>query len=875
MSAIEDIIKWAQGLPNWQADAVRRLLEQGELTNEDRDEIHQMVKVEAGIESECVNPVAPKLGAFSGTGTALQPIALQRISEIQHVNAVENGSTIPFGHEGITVIYGENGSGKSSYGRILKRACRARDTKEAILPNVFDNDEEGPATATIRISEGATKDIDLPWADGTDSDGRLTTVTFFDSKCARIIVDENNEAVYIPYGCEVFDSLVSLVKYVRSRLQVDQPTPTEPASASIVENTKSDIFLKNLNRNTKPDEIEDATKWEDSDEKALGALVSRIAQSGTANLLKEAQRLDTTATRTGHLSAAIKSAMTGLSNDVVNSINTHLDAIVAAEKAVTLAAEASLQNEPLPTGTSNEWKLLYKAAEEYSVKVAYPGNEFPSIDAGNLCVLCQQGLSSEARDRLQRFRAFMEDKSEQNLKSAKTNLEKATRNVGDINIPKAENFENVLSELGNEEKEMVESALNHLQEEQNRLKSVQSGAEKVAPTTPIPDIGDILTNLKSQLEKKSEQTKKDADPETLKVLEKEKDQLLSRKALCVLKPVIQEYVNQRQLEYKYDQSIRGLGTRSISEKSKEIISAGLSPQMQGDLAEELKRLNADHLPLAVNITGREGGARHQLKLNAARSAKPSDILSEGELSVVAVAGFMAELGGAPIKSPIVFDDPVSSLDHQYSRQIAQRLVDEAKERQVIVFTHNIAFLVEIEKRCAGLPLTVRTVKRVGATPGKCIEELPWEAMPVKSRLVFLDNALNDIADLHGEDDAKYNKEAAYIYDLLRESWEAFIEQDILNSTVRRHDTDVQTQRLMRVEIQDDDCARIDTGMSKCSEWMAGHDKSQALSVNRPAPKEIREDIQSLREFSKEMKGRHEDVRKRRKAILEPQSPALG
>ena len=144
MSAIEDIIKWAKDLPDWQADAVRRLLEQGELTNDDRDELYQMVKVAAGIQAECIKPVPPKIGAFSGTGATRQPITLQRISEIRHVNAVENDSTIPFGHQGITVIYGENGSGKSSYARVLKRACRARDTKESILPNIFDSDEEGP-----------------------------------------------------------------------------------------------------------------------------------------------------------------------------------------------------------------------------------------------------------------------------------------------------------------------------------------------------------------------------------------------------------------------------------------------------------------------------------------------------------------------------------------------------------------------------------------------------------------------------------------------------------------------------------------------------------------------------------------------------------
>ena len=875
MSAIEQIIKWAQTLPDWQGDAVRRLLEQGELTNSDRDELYAMVKVEAGIQSECVEPAPPKIGKFSGTGTTLNPISLQRISEIQHVNAVENGSTIPFGHSGITVIYGENGCGKSSYARILKRACRARDTKESILPNIFDSKEKGPATASIKIIHGATKGIEIPWQDGDPSDDRLTSITFFDAKCARVIVDDNNEATYVPYGCEAFDGLVTLIKNIRSRLQSDKPSMAAPASADIVAGTDSDTFLLNLNRNTKTEDIDSATEWTAKDEKDLTELTATIAQSGTDALIKKAARLEATAKRATELSTSVATVISGISSTAITEINAQLSSIRSARKAAEIAAKDSLQDEPLSAGTTNEWKLLYEAARDYSVKVAYTDSAFPATDQGDLCVLCQQPLDDDARARLQRFKKFMEDKSEQTLQTELAKLVKQVENIGDLVVPKATDFENVLQELGQSERESVEDLLEILQKEQERLSKTDAVVSEVANGPAIESPKTLLSDLSDKLTKAAEKAKTDADPKTLATLVADKDLRVSRRALSRIEKDVRSYVENSALEYKYEQAIRGLSTRSVSEKSKEIISAALSPQLQGDLGNELKTLNADHLPLAVNITGREGGARHQITLDAAKKAKPSDILSEGELGVVAVAGFMAELGGAPSKSPIVLDDPVSSLDHRYSRHIAQRLVDEAEHRQVVVFTHNIAFLVEIEKRCAGVPLTVQTVRRFGTTPGKCMEGLPWEAMLVKDRLTHLDSLINDAAKHHGADDTQYNREAAYVYDLLRETWEAFIEQDILNATVRRHDTDVQTQRLMRVEIKDEDCKTIDEGVSKCSEWMAGHDKSKALSVNRPSPNEIRKDVQTLRAFSKQMKGRHEEVRKRRKAILEPQSTELG
>ena len=834
-----------------------------------------MVKVAAGIQAECIEPVLPKIGAFSGTGATFQPITLQRISEIQHVNAVENDSTIPFGHQGITVIYGENGSGKSSYARVLKRACRARDTKESILPNIFDSDEEGPVTAIIKIAEGATKDIELPWTDGEDSDERLASIAFFDSRCARVIVDENNEATYIPYGCEAFDGLVRLVKDVKVRLQAEKPTPMEPTGTDVSAGTDAEAFLENLNRNTKPADIDSATKWTQSHETKLTELTVRIAQSDSDKLIKEVRRLESTANRTGELAGAIATAIIGLSKDVVSQINSQFGEIKAAENAVKIAAQASLQDEPLPSGISNEWRLLYEAAKEYSSKVAYQDSGFPALGSGKLCVLCQQELVEEARNRLQRFRSFMEDNSEQTYQSAQNKLRKITDEIIALKIPNSSDYGNVLDELSAEERKAVEHTLELLEKERNRLKSVVPGDEELTPGNDFPDNNRTLAELKTKLETAGANAKKDADPEALKAMVRSRDELASRKVLNHIEKEIRIYVDQKKGEFKYDQIIHGLNTRSISEKSKEIISAGLSPQLQHDLANELKGLCADHLPLAVNITGREGGARHQLTLNAARRAKLSDILSEGELSVVAIASFMAELGGTPVQSPIVFDDPVSSLDHQYSRLIARRLVDDAKRRQVIVFTHNIAFLVEIRNYFTEIPLTVQTVKRFGGTPGRCMEGLPWEAMSVKDRLSVLNSMVKEISQYHGKDRVKYNKEAASVYGLLRETWEAFIEQNLLNDTVRRHDIDVRTQQLVWVEIRDEDCKTIDEGMSKCSRWMTGHDKSQTLSVNRPAPNEIRDDIRILRAFRDEINHRHKEVQKRRKTVLEPPAAELG
>ena len=156
-----------------------------------------------------------------------------------------------------------------------------------------------------------------------------------------------------------------------------------------------------------------------------------------------------------------------------------------------------------------------------------------------------------------------------------------------------------------------------------------------------------------------------------------------------------------------------------------------------------------------------------------------------------------------------------------------------------------------------------------------MEGVSWEAMVLRERLAHLDSLVNGHAPLYETDVVAYNKEAAFAYGRLREAWETLIERELLNETVLRHGIDVQTQRIMQVDVRDEDCLRINAGMSKCSAWITGHDKSPALNVNRPSPDELRSDIQELRDFAHEIRKYREEVRERRKAILEPQASDLG
>src|SRR5437016_13105984 len=93
--------------------------------------------------------------------------------------------------------------------------------------------------------------------------------------------------------------------------------------------------------------------------------------------------------------------------------------------------------------------------------------------------------------------------------------------------------------------------------------------------------------------------------------------------------------------------------------------------------------------------GPYGSPQYQVRLFAKPDAKVQDILSEGEKTCVGLAAFLTELATAGHQSALVFDDPVTSLDHRWRPQVAQRLVEEAAHRQIIVFTHDLIFVNDL------------------------------------------------------------------------------------------------------------------------------------------------------------------------------------
>ena len=214
MALLDDILKWTEtDLTLWQRDAARRLFQQEEgLSDDDYTQLYSLLKAAHGLPNPLELAPAPLSAAhLPAAQKAGEAVILKTMRDLKHVNRIAPEQKLNFSPTGMTVIYGGNGSGKSGYGRVLKRACRARDQAEIIHPDATNPEAKKQVPRAIFDVEVNGEMRSLDWEYGNQSPDELSTIAVFDSHCARAYLTSEQDIAYLPYGLDVVENLANKV----------------------------------------------------------------------------------------------------------------------------------------------------------------------------------------------------------------------------------------------------------------------------------------------------------------------------------------------------------------------------------------------------------------------------------------------------------------------------------------------------------------------------------------------------------------------------------------------------------------------------------------------------------------------------------------
>lgn len=867
MTILQEIHVWSKDLAAWQQDAIARLYADRRLSADDLDDLYALAKVEVGIpDPEGRAPKKLQDAQVAPPANPTRVVLLTAVKELANVNALANGARLPIARAGVTAIYGENGVGKSGYSRVFKKACRARDRRELILPNAnLEPGKSGPAQATFEaeIDSVAT---DLPWKDGVDSPEPLSDIAIFDSHCARAYIDNQGDFAYAPYGLDILEGLVAGCNKLKARAMAEK-VANAPSNAAFVvlagEHTEVAKQLLGIPAKTKAEDIETLAALSEAKLERLALLNKTLAE---ADPKQRALALRQKASRLSSLKDGIATAIGVVNEEKVGSLRALISKSNAAKAAAELAATEFKATPGQLAGTGGEeWKALFAAARAFA-EVSHADHEFPRLPAESPCPFCQNILGQDGAVRLLRFDAFVKAAAERAANDARAAAAMPFKVIQQASLDLM--FRDALVEELNELRPEVAVACTALQEalKARQPAVLQAAACKLAwdeipnlSDDPQPGLAEIINRLLEQ----AKALDAIADEKLKAAMVAEKAELDARRRLAEVKAAVLEAIAKHELCRKLQVCIDGMEARGISRKSTDLSRTTASQELADALNAELKLLKVHHLSVVMKPESPGGKTQFKLALQLPGGGTPAAILSEGEQRAIAIASFMAELRLGKGHGGIVLDDPVSSLDHRRRWEVAERLAKESLTRQVIVFTHDIYFLLILEQKAeeVGATLTKNYIRRTADGYGVHSEDLPFDVLGTKERLGRLRQMLVVVrkAAKEGDEDSLRHL-TAKCYGQLRLAWERCIEEVLLNGAVQRFGEGVSTQRLKGVTVTNDDYRKIDAGMTKSSKFE--HDAAAAVGrLPIPDPDELSDDIERLAKWRETLAKRVDGIAK--------------
>ncbi|MGV3518546.1 AAA family ATPase [Luteitalea sp.] len=646
-------------------------------------------------------PSIPLLRAASGEVEGVEPLRFVRLGDVEGVNALCTGAVIDFSPR-LTVLFGENAAGKSGYVRIIKRLAAVRSA-ETVLPNVNAGAASTPVQATVTYT---LSDVEAAYHWKGDSGvSPFTRVSVFDTRATTFHVDEDLAYSYTPRDLSLFRFVHAAVESVREKLEQAkrsvQPSGN-PFISLFARGTRVYPKIEALGAHTDLQELRSLSLVPAEEAAELESLRSSVdaLRSEASKARVETAKVDRDVYASVAAAAQCVRAMDWF------AYSARVEEVHTATEFHLNATQNAFANGAVPAVLSREWTAFIQAAEAY-IRTSAPE---PYPTAGAACVYCRQPLADAAVGLVQKYRRFTNSQAKQALEQAVIARDAVTVGLRALDLTLLE--AQVQQRMDAIEPGAIPTILSDAMSFVAMAKTVQASAtagERLLPPL-LDDCGAAARELETLARAGhglAEQLVTSLGAEADERQKALKDQaaaladLEARLKLAEQLGQIEKHVSKLKWVAKATTmagTFQGL-LKGLTSTSKIASEELVNQDFERLFKEECIQLRAP--AVILDFPGREGQAKRRKMI--VKDHALSEILSEGEQKAIALADFLAEAGLPNLVAPIVFDDPVNSLDYKRLRYVVDRIAALSATRQVVVFTHNIWFTAELLARFEKAP----------------------------------------------------------------------------------------------------------------------------------------------------------------------------
>ncbi|MDS9470865.1 AAA family ATPase [Sporosarcina pasteurii] len=835
-----DIIEWVKKQPYWQKVIAKKILSNDRITDQRLDEIFQIFKRENKL---CTGEFEKEELNFSVNKTAsnIPNIRWKGLASVHGVNAIRNGENLPIGDK-VTLVYGKNGSGKSSYTRLLNNIFISRGDKN-IMPNLYSDTTEMPKTKIVFENEsGDIEELKYPDDKGHAYNKRITV---FDSYSAIHDLTKETELSFSPTEFKFFDDFLLYIEKINSKFEEEISTKNlrNDFIKSFDKETSIKQAVSNLGSRSDIDQFKEIIKVSKEDITTNEQNTVRKAELQSMNidvkkgeynqLISNLEKCKDTIIMLNHKFSSLRLSNTKLLIEKRNEYK-----LISSEEGLS-----QFKNDNIYNLGSPEWKQFIRAAQNYYQTVER------KID---YCIFCKQNIDGIML--VEKYWKYLKSDAETNLITKESEIEKIKKDFSSIEctiFTKESKLDEWLKEYQPKLYEnLVDGETGFKNLRQKLVQSLESCEWDDCINTYEFNLEKIDSAIKYISTKILELNSESIQDEIEKLQAVENEYFDKLKAEKLLSDIEKFVLDSKWLELAKNCKIM---TRPITLIQNQLFSKYVTGEYVKVFNEECKKLKAE-FSAEIKQRGSKGATLNKLTVKGKR---PSDILSEGEQRSIAIANFLAETSIHNNNICIIFDDPVSSLDYKRREVIANRLIEEAHQKQVVILTHDLTFLLALQNKCEeqGIEHLTTTIRKIQTTTGIVEDSIPWIGMPVRSRIAHLKNKLQKLTSNYNKitpdqpgSIKEYEEGAKFWCEQLRETWERCIEEILFNDSVQRFSPAIHTQRLKKAPFTTELYTEIEKGMAESSNWV--HDRASGLGEETPEPEVLKKYLDDCEAFIK-------------------------